>query len=131
MTPAERIAQLEAVIEQQREQMATLLERVHELEARLAKDSHNSSMPPSGDGLARKTKSLRERSGKQAGGQIGHRGQTLRLVAVPNEIVEHQPAVCSACQTPLEHALAVLRERRQVQDLPLVHLVEREHQALH
>jgi len=131
MTPAERIAQLEAVVEQQGEQIATLLERVHELEARLAKDSHNSSKPPSSDGLARKTKSLRKRSGKQAGGQIGHRGETLRLVAVPDEIVEHRPAVCSACQAPLEQAVPVRRERRQVQDLPLVRLVVREHQALH
>jgi uncharacterized coiled-coil protein SlyX len=39
MTPAERIAELEAVVEQQREQIAALLERVHDLEARLAKDS--------------------------------------------------------------------------------------------
>jgi hypothetical protein len=59
MTPAERIAELEAVVEQQREQIAALLERVQELEARLAKDSHNSGRPPSSDGLGRKTKSLR------------------------------------------------------------------------
>ena len=58
MTPVERIAELEAVVEQQSEQIAALLERVHELEVRLAKDSHNSSKPPSSDGLARKTKSL-------------------------------------------------------------------------
>jgi uncharacterized coiled-coil protein SlyX len=45
MTPTERIAQLEAVVEQQREQIATLLERVRELEGRLAKDSHNSGKP--------------------------------------------------------------------------------------
>src|SRR5437879_1224689 len=101
MTPAGRIAQLEAVVEQQREQIATLLERVRELEARLAKDSHNSGKPPSSDGLAHKTRSLRTKSGKKPGGQIGHRGETLRLVAVPDELVEHRPAVCSACQAPL------------------------------
>src|SRR5258708_12723330 len=64
-------------------QNALLLERVQELEARLAKDSHNSSKPPSSDGLARKTKSLRRRSGKKPGGQLGHRGETLPLVATP------------------------------------------------
>ena len=79
MTPAERIAELETVVEQQREQIAALLERVHELEARGAKDSHNRGKPPSSDGLARKTKSLRRGSGKKAGGQIGHRGKTRRL----------------------------------------------------
>src|SRR6516162_130505 len=116
MTPAERIAQLEALVEQQREQIAALVERVHELEARVAKDSHNSSKPPSSDGLARKTKSLRRRSGRKPGGQIGHRGETLRLAAAPDVVVEHRPAHCSRCQTPLgEEVPVALRERRQVQ----------------
>jgi transposase len=53
-----------------REQVRALLERVQELEARLAKDSRNSSKPPSSDGLKRKTKSLRAKSGKKAGGQL-------------------------------------------------------------
>ncbi len=118
MTPAERIAELEALVEQQHEQIAALLERVRDLEARLAKDSHNSSKPPSSDGLARKTKSLRRTSGKKPGGQLGHRGETLRLVATPNVVVEQRPAVCAGCQAPLAaDAPVVVRERRQVQDL--------------
>jgi len=53
MTPAERIAELEAELHQQREHIERLLSvnvalqaRVQELEARLAKDSHNSGKPP-------------------------------------------------------------------------------------
>jgi hypothetical protein len=46
-----------------REQVCMLVAQVQELQARLAKDSHNSSKPPSSDGLARKTKSLWRRSG--------------------------------------------------------------------
>ena len=115
-----------------RDQVARLAQRVQELEARLAKDSHNSSKPPSSDGLARKTKSLRRRSGKKPGGQIGHRGETLRLVATPDTVVEHRPAICSGCQMPLwEKAPVVVRERRQVQELPPLRLVVTEHQALH
>src|SRR5215469_1386623 len=83
MTPEDCIAELEAENQHQREQIAALLVRVQELEARLAKDSHNSSKPPSNDGLKRKTKSLRAKSGKKPGGQLGHRGETLRLVATP------------------------------------------------
>ena len=108
MTPDERISELEIVVADQRQQLhasltlnAVLQARVEELEARLAKDSHNSSKPPSSDGLARKTKSLRRRSGNKPGGQIGHRGETLRLVATPDEVVEHRPAICVGCQTPL------------------------------
>jgi transposase len=96
MTPDEDIAALKAENAALREQVSVLVARVQELEARLAKDSHNSSKPPSSDGLgrvARKTKSLRRPSGKKAGGQLGHRGETLRLVAKPDAMVEHRPLV--------------------------------------
>jgi transposase len=95
------------------EQATALVARVRDLEARPAKDSHNSSKPPSSDGLAGKTKSLRKRSGRKPGGQIGHPGETLRLVAVPDTVVEHRPARRSHCQAPLgEEASIALRERR-------------------
>ena len=97
------------------------MERVRDLEARLAKDSRNSSKPPGGDGLARKSRSLRKKSGKKPGGQLGHRGETLRLVSAPDEVVKQRPAVCAACQARLgEDATVVLRERRQAQDPPVV-----------
>jgi transposase len=132
MRAEERIAELEAIVDQQREQIALLLERVQELEARLAKDSHNSSKPPSSDGLAQKTKSLRKRSGRKPGGQLGHRGETLRLVAVPDAVIAHRPQVCEACHQPLgEAATVVLRERRQVHEIPPLRLHIREHQAVH
>jgi transposase len=134
-TPDERIAELEGENQRQREQIAALLARVQELEARLAKDSHNSSKPPSSDGLKRKTertKSLRQKSAKKPGGQLGHRGETLRLVATPDAISPHRPAVCAHCQASLVDAPLVLRERRQVHELPpRVRLVVTEHQALH
>ncbi len=143
MTADERIAYLEALVAQQQEQLAQQREQiaqlstyVHELEGRLAKDSHNSSKPPSSDGLRRKTKSLRTPSGKKAGGQLGHQGETLRLPATPDRVVAHRPTTCSHCQAPLADApLAdapvVGRERRQVQDLPPGRLEVTEHQALH
>ncbi len=80
MTPEEEIALLRAENAALREQNAWLLERVQHLEARLAKDSHNRSKPPSSDGLARKPKprSLRRKSGKKPVGQALWTG---RLVA--------------------------------------------------
>ncbi len=131
MSPEEELVLLRAENAALREQNALLLERVQDLEARLAKDSHNSSKPSSSDGLARKTRSLRRKSGKKPGGQLGHRGETLRLVAEPDAVVEHRPAVCTHCQTPLDEGPVVLRERRQVHELPPLRLVVREHQALH
>src|SRR5215469_5534516 len=107
MTPEEELATLRAENVRQREQIALLVARVQELEGRLAKDSHNSSKPPSSDGLARKPKSLRQKSGKKPGGQRGqrgqrgHRGQHLRLVATPDRVVGHRPATCATCHEPL------------------------------
>jgi len=132
MTLHEEIATLKALNAELVAQNAALAARVQELEARLAKDSHNSGKPPASDGVGRKTRSLRRRSGKKAGGQLGHRGETLHLVAVPDAVVEHRPAICAQCQAPLaEGAPVVLRERRQVRDLPRVRLAVTEHQALH
>src|SRR5262249_22431097 len=138
MTPADEMAQLraentqlQARYVQAQEQIALLLSRVQELEARLAKDSHNSGRPPSSDGLKRQPKSLRQRSGRKPGGQLGPRGQTLHLVALPDRVVEHRPAVCAHCQTPLEAEPALQRECRQLHELPPVRLVVTEHQAIH
>jgi transposase len=132
MTLREEIAALKAQIAELLAQNAELAAQNAELRARLAKDSHNSGKPPSTDGLGRKTKSLRRRSGKKPGGQLGHRGETLHLVATADAVVEHRPVVCAQCQAPLDAAeVVVLRERRQVRDLPRVRLVVTEHQALH
>ncbi len=138
-----RIAELEELVSQLRAQLEAALAQnqelaaqVRQLQARLAqatKDSHNSSKPPSSDPLGRKRqRSLRRRSGKKPGGQLGHRGETWHLVATPDEVVEHRPAACTSCHLPLDEAAPVAGyERRQVQELPPVRLVIREHRALH
>jgi len=150
MNAEERIAELEAKVaellaekaawqgeaKELREQLAhtlaqigQLLARVHELEGRLAKDSHSSSKPPSSDGLARKTRSQREASGKKSGGQPGHEGHHLKLVETPDEVTRHRPSHCQQCQQSLEGVEGEIVERRQVQDLPPVRLVVAEHQV--
>ena len=63
-----------------------LLERVGELEARLGKNSRNSSKPPSSDGLSKPApRSLRTRSGRGPGKGKGDPGMRLEPVAVPDE----------------------------------------------
>jgi transposase len=78
MTAEERISQLEAENAELRgqlaealEQLDQALERIHELEGQLAKDSHNSSKPPSSDGSRLKRRSQRHKSEKPTGGQEG------------------------------------------------------------
>jgi transposase len=131
MTPHEENAALKAENTALREQVQVLVARVQELEGRLAKDSRNSSKPPSSDGLVRKPKSLRQKSGKKPGGQPGHRGRHLRLAAAPDQVVVHRPETCSACREPLPGAAWQWVERRQVHELPPLRLVVTEHQIAH
>ena len=79
------------------EQVRRLTARVEELEARLSKDSHNSSKPPSSDGLGKKTRSLRVASRAKPGGQFGRVGKTLKrtsevdvvIFALPTSALKH------------------------------------------
>jgi hypothetical protein len=57
------------LIQQLREQQSALAEHMKILQERLAKDNHNSHLPPSSDRLVRRPKSLRKKSEKQSGGQ--------------------------------------------------------------
>jgi transposase/uncharacterized coiled-coil protein SlyX len=148
MTAEERIAQLERELAQERaktarveaelaaeraenaslrQQMEQVLARLRQVEGQLAKDSHNSSKPPSSDGPRRKRQ--RQRSEKPMGGQPGHVGRTLMQVAYPDEVIAHRPQRCTHCQQPLEGVAGRLKERRQVHDLPEVGLRVYEHQV--
>lgn len=118
----ERIKVLEGVIEAQQE-------RVKTLEGQLAKDSHNSSLPPSSDRFVRQPKSLRKPSGKKPGGQKGHRGHHLRQVETPDAVLIHPVERCEYCQQDLHAQSAQLPERRQVIDLPIKRLWVTEHRV--
>ena len=104
-----------------------LQERVKALEGQQAKDSHTSSLPPSSDRLVRPPKSLRHKSGKQSGGQPGHRGHHLQQVQMPDEVLIHPVERCEHCQYDLRESPAELPERRQVLDLPVKRLWVTEH----
>jgi transposase len=114
-------AALEAQNQTIRRENAALLARVAELERRLGLNSSNSSKPPSSDGLSKKpprTRSLRRRSKKPAGGQKGHSGRTLRAVDNPDHTVDHLPASCANCAEPLPQTPGNDYDARQVFDLP-------------
>lgn len=113
-----------------RAECQTLRARVQTLEEQVAKDSHNSSKPPSSDGLAKpKPKSLRSPSERPPGGQPGHPGFTLRLVEKPDRTVRHAVERCAACGRNLVRQTPDRVERRQVFDLPEPKLEVTEHQG--
>lgn len=122
-----------------------LKERIVYLEKRLAvyetpKNSHNSSIPPSKDTLgtqaknAKKliiTQSLREKSGKPSGGQVGHKGVTLEMASEPDTIVLHSPMFCTHCGNDLSAIEGSVVEIRQVVDVPMpIRPIVTEHQAI-
>jgi transposase len=125
------VEQLYLAFAQQQEQIAQLQARVKELEDRLAINSRNSSKPPSSDGPAKQTRSLRQASSKKSGGQPGHPGTTLKQVAEPDQILTHPPEQCAACGTWLgEVAGRLAEERRQVFGLPPLKLQVTEHRVV-
>ncbi|MDP9263948.1 MAG: IS66 family transposase [Acidobacteriota bacterium] len=104
--------------------------RVRQLEEQVVKDSHNSSQPPSSDGLSKpKPKSLRPPSERPTGGQPGHPGHTLRRVEQPDRTLRHTVERCKSCGRSLAHQAPERVERRQVFDLPEPKLEVTEHQA--
>jgi transposase len=114
-----------------KKQVEELSVQVKQLESRLAKDSHNSHLPPSSDrfGKPAKTKSLRKPSGKKPGAQAGHEGNTLYQVSEPDQILVHAVATCACCQHDLSQEPTLQIERRQVLDIPPKRVIVIEHQA--
>ena len=141
LSVAEKDALIRALFEQAKQvdrltaMVQMLNSRVEELEGRLRKDSHNSSKPPSSDGLSKKNQSLREPSGRKPGGQSGHGGSTLKRAAHPDVAVEHPLAAhCNRCGKALDaQAPGLIAVRRQVFDLlrPVLQVTEHLGYELH
>ena len=75
-------------------------------------------------------KSLRGKSGRKPGGQPGHRGDTLRHLAEPDQVRVHEPACWRGCGMGLPDPPEAGRTRRQVFDLPPVRIRVTEHQLI-
>jgi transposase len=105
-------------------------QRISLLEARLDKNSQNSSKPPSSDAFVKPPpRSLRRKSGRKPGKGQGDPGFRLEPRADPDEVRVHAPESCRGCGSDLQDAPVVGQERRQVFDLPKVALEVTEHRA--
>jgi transposase len=124
-----QLVQRDELIAQLQQQQVVLSEQVQALQDQLKKDSHNSHLPPSSDRFHRQPKSLRQKSGKKAGGQPGHPGSTLMLSPTPDTVIVHTVEQCLHCQRDLREVESLRVERRQVIDLPVKRVLVIEHQA--
>lgn len=115
----EMISEQSIEISKLREANQKLTEKIVELEARLNKNSNNSSKPPSTDNF-RKPVNSREKSGKPTGGQFGHEGRTLLKSETPDEVIDMRIKQCD-CGYCLEGVQGIERTR-QVFELPEIKL---------
>lgn len=103
--------------------------RLQAVEQQIAKNSRNSSKPPSSDGYQKPApKSLRTPSGKRSGGQSGHKGNTLARVENPDHVIVHPLDSCP-CGADLSKTPPLDYESRQVFDLPKPKLDVTEHRC--
>lgn len=118
-----KIIELEKIIEKQNE-------KIEELTRRLNLNSSNSGKPPSSDGLKKppRVQSLRCKSNKKSGGQVGHEGVTLKQVANPDAIKTHKVLQCPDCETDLANVDTASICKKQVFDLPKIRPFVTEHQ---
>jgi transposase len=139
-------AEVEAILDGDRETAVVLLmrvgelveanrrleARVAELERRLSRNSRNSSLPPSQDPPSAPPRPKQPASGRKRGGQLGHEGNHRPLLPAErvDEIVEHWPKRCPACAyvfAEWERVDAAERARHQVAELPPIAVRVTEH----
>lgn len=118
-----RVAELEALVRSQAEE-------IRELKRRLKQNSANSSLPPSSDLPDRKPQRRKKKSGRRRGAQPGHEAHRRRLLPEEwvDQVEDHYPTHCRHCG----HCFALWQEvgppeRRQVIELPEVKACLTEH----
>lgn len=105
--------------------------RIKELEDQIAKNSSNSSKPPSTDG-SNKPNPKSQRSNpknRKPGGQPKHQGSTLEMTDNPDHIVPHTVDSCKNCERDLREQAAEGMIRHQVVDIPIIKMEVTEHQG--
>ena len=124
---------VEGLVQQLSEHESELRELRTQVEVLLnqqAKDSHNSSKPPSSNGFKQpRTKSLRQKSGLHSGGQLGHPGSTLEWIEQPDFTEVYAVDKCQGCGLSLIDTPVLKWDLSQVHDLPALRLQVTEHRS--
>lgn len=123
----------QAQIRRLTDQIGVLQVQVQELLSRLNQNSQNSSRPPSSDHSKRKGKGKQgpglPKAPKTNGGQKGHKGDTLKMVAKADQEQPLRPTRCGCGKRLLRQDME-LHARRQVFDVPPPKLEVTEYQQM-
>jgi transposase len=128
-----RVAELLAVVAEQAALIESLRAEVAALRRQAARDSSNSSRPPSQDGPAAKAgrrEARRVRPGRPQGGQKGHPGASLAWAARPDETLAVEPGTCGGCGADLAGAPGRVASSVQVLDIPPAALTVTEYRMM-
>jgi len=126
----EKLAKTEEALFLTQDKLAQTEEKLKVAEEKLNQNSFNSHLPPSKD--SRKViKQALPKSNKKNGGQVGHKGNTLKMVSQPDYIVKLKPelSVCS-CGKNLSEFEETISGKRQVFDLPIQKFDVTEYQTI-
>jgi transposase len=117
------------IIMDQNHIIAELKKEVEALKHPIPKDSTNSSIPSSKD-LIRRTRSQREKSGKNPGGQKGHPGHHRERHPHADRIVMVQASHCRSCGASLCEREGTIGQIAQQVDLPVITPVTTEYRQV-
>ena len=122
-----RLSEAQKIILEQSQQIKKQSEEISRLQSILSEKivkttSSNSHLPPSKDLTysSNSNQSLREKSTRPIGGQKGHKGHTLQMVAHPTQAEDLVSAYCNKCGGSLDSSSKQLVSRRQVFDIPVI-----------
>lgn len=121
------LAALLSEVDELKKENADLKRRLAKYET--PKNSSNSSIPPSKDENRPRHSSLREKSGRKPGGQKGRKGNTLKMVSIPDITEKHIPGYCTCCGKDISNVAYEYAGKRQVIDIPEIKTLITEHQV--
>ena len=92
----EQLTELQKAIVEKDAEIAALTAQIERLSHK--KTSENSSKPPASERFEKPApKSLRRKSEKKSGGQVGHKGTGMKIDREPDEVISHYPSECEGC----------------------------------
>jgi len=100
-----------------------LTEIITELKNQLKQNSSNSGKPPSSDECSKPApKSQRKKSGKEPGGQFGHKGYGNCMADKVTETIVITPEACPCCGENLENVTGYKTDKHYVLELPTIEI---------
>jgi len=91
---------------------------IAELKSQLNQTSRNSSKPPSSDW--RPVSLPRQKTGAKQGGQLGHKGNFLKIEGEADEVIELKPQSCQKCGVSMSGESGTVIEPRRKVDVEIV-----------